>query len=383
MEAEQFVADAAGNAFEHFVSTAVGMDTSIPAEFGNFSEEAQLQAMVNLMSAPDETSAQSVQQMLTPQTTLRLLESLNAMPQPTETVIKAEPGMALCAQYCGPADAQPALETSTRSLASTLPMSAFFPLGKSDCVPETVVCTPGYVLEVLRQPPPEVTKAVYVELHIQLRDISQLIMSEFKPLAALVYEDGSLVIPNSGHDVLEGLQTIRDGICVLKVRVNELSKAHRNQRFKVRIVASGAFGQAVCYTTPMRVLSKTSIIMQHRQALEPEEAKRIQPSASILAAQARKRTRDDCEQVPPHALTPISSATAATAASPLPDQKRVELSTEVGELRKLVLQNTLAVTSFRAQTTQQLDELRGSVRQIEERLATMTELLQQLAGRQS
>lgn len=159
MEAEQFVEDA-GNAFEHFVSTAVGMDTSIPAEFGNFSEEVQLQAMVNLMSAPDETSAQSVQQMLTPQTTLRLLESLNAMPHPSETVVKAEPGMAVSAQYSGPADSQPAFETSTRSLASSLPMSAFFPLGKSDCVPEAVVCTPGYVLEVLRQPPPEVTKAV-------------------------------------------------------------------------------------------------------------------------------------------------------------------------------------------------------------------------------
>lgn len=219
-------------------------------------------------------------------------------------------------------------------------------------------------------------------MHIQLRDISQLIMSEFKPFATLVYEDGSLVIPNSGHDVLEGLQTIRDGICILKVRVNELSKAHRNQRFKVRIVATGAFGQAVCYTTPMRVLSKTSIIMQHRQALEPEEAKRIQPSASILAAQARKRTRDDSEQIP-HATTPISAATSASSASPLPEQKRVELSSEVGELRKLVLQNTLAVTSFRAQTTQQLDELRGSVRQIEERLETMTELLHQLVSRQS
>ena len=191
-----------------------------------------------------------------------------------------------------------------------------------------------------------------------------------------------MVIPHSGHEVLEGLQTIRDGVCVLKVRVNELSKAHRNQRFKVRILATGSFGQSVCYTTPMRVLSKTSIIMQHRQALEPEEAKRIQPSASILAAQARKRTRDEGEQITTQAMSLTQYMDASSPVVTAPDSKRVELSNEIGDLRKMVLQGTLTVASFRTQTMQQLDELRTTVGQMQTQMDTMTALLQQLVAQQ-
>ena len=116
-----------------------------------------MRALINLMEQPETTGTQPVNAYLTPQTTLRMLEACNAVP-PAEVVVKAEPGVAVSQQFSGPVAT--ITELPQRNLASSLPMSAFFPLIKSDAVPEDIYTTPGYSLQILRQPPPEVTKAV-------------------------------------------------------------------------------------------------------------------------------------------------------------------------------------------------------------------------------
>jgi len=133
-----------------------------------------------------------------------------------------------------------------------------------------------------------------VDFAVQLVGPGGLPVSNFKPAVLLVYEDGQVVRPE-GTQTLEGLQTIRDDICYLKVRIHELSKPHRNQRFCVVIVATGLFdGFAIARTSAMRVLSKTSIVLQHKQTMPQEEADRIRISQSALNAAQRKRDRSGC-----------------------------------------------------------------------------------------
>eukprot|EP00698_Gefionella_okellyi_P004372 TRINITY_DN14041_c0_g1_i1.p1 TRINITY_DN14041_c0_g1~~TRINITY_DN14041_c0_g1_i1.p1 ORF type:complete len:329 (-),score=74.22 TRINITY_DN14041_c0_g1_i1:761-1747(-) len=239
---------------------------------------------------------------------------------------------------------------STKPIATgALPMSAFYPLAKIDV--GSVRSTCSHKLQILKQPPTEVTKAVYVELQLRLTTADGTIVDEFVPSAKLVYEDNSEVTSQSGHDVLEGIQTLRDGICILKVRINELSKAHRNQRFKVCIAAKHAsFGQAVTYTTAMRVLSKTSIILQHKAALEPEEV------ATLKSRTKRKHTTEDDQ-----------------------DDSEVVLKKHiVDELQKvhlLVKMNQVQMDALQQRTMHQIAEVKAQIAGFDGRLSEIRDLL--------
>jgi len=234
---------------------------------------------------------------------------------------------------------------------AALPMSAFTPLAKEEGTSQQ--SNPLYTLHILKEPPPEVTKMVYNELQLQLTNANGDTIEEFRPTATLVYEDGNRVQSISGHEVLEGMQTVRDGICILRVRINELSKAHRNQRFKVRITATGSFGQVVAFTTPMRVLSKTSIILQHQAAMSSED--------SDSPRKRGKRKQSDAE---------------------IDDEEAKRQRAELQEIRTLCLKNQLQLNAMQQRTTFEITELKSAIAGLGGQLKEIKDLLLAMQNRE-
>jgi hypothetical protein len=98
----------------------------------------------------------------------------------------------------------------------------------------------GGAIVFTQQPRGEVTKAVYFELRFKVvcGGDSAEETGAFSPAASLRYEDGTPVQSN----ILEGVFKIHGTECRMRLRILELSKNHRNQRFQVQIEARGAFG---------------------------------------------------------------------------------------------------------------------------------------------
>ena len=136
-----------------------------------------------------------------------------------------------------------------------------------------------------QHPRTEVTRMVYFDIRFRVVANGQEV-TEFAPSSSLRYEDGTPVQSN----ILDGLFKITNGECRMRLRIRELSKTHRNQRFQIQIEARGPFGAAVgcvfvsCWlvgfvcvrivkrcshirlrrlSEPIKVLSKTSIVQLH------------------------------------------------------------------------------------------------------------------------
>lgn len=135
------------------------------------------------------------------------------------------------------------------------------------------------LFEVIQQPNAEITRNVYFDFKLKCLT-SAVLQAASSPQVELIYENYSAV--PGGDNVFDAQPNpVRDDILTIRARIKELSKAHRGQRFRVRISCGGA---SVC-SNPIRVLSKTSIVNAHRSPA-PSTPK---PVVDV----PRKRARDE------------------------------------------------------------------------------------------
>jgi hypothetical protein len=95
-----------------------------------------------------------------------------------------------------------------------------------------------------------VTKSVYFDIRFTVVLNSTDSVVEFQPSASLRYEDGTPV----HSSILDGVFKMSGSECRLRLRIKELSKTHRNQRFVVQIEARGDFGVTAMYAAPVTTL---------------------------------------------------------------------------------------------------------------------------------
>jgi len=137
-------------------------------------------------------------------------------------------------------------------------------------------------MAIMQQPAPEVTKNQYFIFSVVVKNCS--CEDHPCPVATLVYDgDGEIVPPGSGHEVLEG-RTSWDGVkFVFRVRINELSRNHRNRLFCIRLTHHGAW----CVTRAIKVLSKSSIVKAHSEGItsskQSKRARDQEPTGSNCA----------------------------------------------------------------------------------------------------
>lgn len=152
----------------------------------------------------------------------------------------------------------------------------------------------------------EVTKSVYFDLRFVVLSEHGELLHDFVPSASLRYEEGSPV----SADIFDGNFVSNAGECILNVRINELSKNHRNQRFQVQVEAAGSFGRVAAITPPIKVLSKTSIVQSHlRQNGSHKRKRNIEPLCTTTVL-------DHTQVVTPASNPPTPGPVTSTAAAP-------------------------------------------------------------------
>lgn len=130
---------------------------------------------------------------------------------------------------------------------------------------------------IMQQPAAEVTKNQYFELSVAVHNCTCSADKQSAPRAELLYDGEDCVVPPaSGQEVLEGCSSW-DGIkFTYRLRINELSRAHRNRLFKIRF----RHGYSQCETRGVKVLSKSSIVRAHAEG-------------SVATSSRVKRSRED------------------------------------------------------------------------------------------
>lgn len=148
------------------------------------------------------------------------------------------------------------------------------------------VC-PATSMVLLQGPPAEVTKSQFFRVHAQVLGCT---CAEREVHVSLHY-DGDLapVPPAIGHEVVQG-KTVSHTASefILDLRINELSHAHRNQRFVIRL----AHGLCVLDAAPVKVMSKSCIVRAHLQGGSNTAAANAAASAAAHGGAREKRKRD-------------------------------------------------------------------------------------------
>eukprot|EP00698_Gefionella_okellyi_P003671 TRINITY_DN13436_c0_g1_i1.p1 TRINITY_DN13436_c0_g1~~TRINITY_DN13436_c0_g1_i1.p1 ORF type:complete len:257 (-),score=35.00 TRINITY_DN13436_c0_g1_i1:48-818(-) len=190
-------------------------------------------------------------------------------------------------------------------------------------------------ITIERQAGPEVTKNQYFDVVVTVKGCT--CPQPTAPSASLFYEDGMQVSAGMGVQPLEGTSTnSKDGSFVLKVRINELSRAHQGKRFIVHLNHGGAFAD----TAPMKVLSKSCIVNAHAKG--------------GVGTSKRKR---------------------AEAASAATDSHQ---SADVAELKRLCLQGQRQVTELGCNVSQQFTQLRADVSEVMNAVRSLTSYVHSL-----
>lgn len=209
--------------------------------------------------------------------------------------------------------------------------------------------------------PREVTRSVYFELHVAVFSASGELMAsqDLQPVLSLVYEDGTMT-PRGKRPLLTGQSVYFKGLHLLRVRVHELTKAHRDQLFRVRValVKDEHVAVVVCDSRPFRVLSKSIIVSEHLQHESrvfggvDADADAAQAAAGVTAArraQARKAPRPE-SRVPSgkrvHGMAHGGDASTSPAASA--DVVSVDAATFAAMQREMAAMREL-VTVMHAQ----------------------------------
>jgi hypothetical protein len=175
----------------------------------------------------------------------------------------------------------------------------------------------GFVIQL--QPDAEITRNVYFDFRIRIVQASKQSVVSSQPTAELVYEN-HVAVPAS-ETILDAQFAIRENVLHIRARIKELSKAHRGQRFRLKVNFLGV----TAFSNAIKVLSKSSIVKAHRTALsEPAPASASAVSASALPALAPLSVSLMTPQIGLPAPAPQAAAApraAAPAASVLGKRK--------------------------------------------------------------
>eukprot|EP00698_Gefionella_okellyi_P023543 TRINITY_DN8075_c1_g4_i1.p1 TRINITY_DN8075_c1_g4~~TRINITY_DN8075_c1_g4_i1.p1 ORF type:complete len:366 (-),score=73.41 TRINITY_DN8075_c1_g4_i1:156-1202(-) len=233
-------------------------------------------------------------------------------------------------------------------------------------------CDPP-LLEIMLQPRAQISKGVLFDTQIRL-NIS--IPPAPAMYVALVYaDDHSLVQKN----VLGAVYAIRDNVCFVRARVNELSKAHSNRAFRLLYAMTTSEHIASVVSEPFKVLSKSFLLQSEHRAkrtrtagadCEPKRVRSNPPAASDSAVR------------PPQAFVPSTSSGGgggggAGGGGFSEDSDSADLS--VDELRAMYLQSEQRLQDIEQQTSAEMAELREHVALLSEQVRVLQQVLEQAA----
>lgn len=135
---------------------------------------------------------------------------------------------------------------------------------------------------------PEVPRSVYFHLRVLSPNTDEL-------MCQLLYEDDSPV-PNQ---ILDGQMAKQSDTWFVKCRISELTRNHRNNRFKVRIYTKGKTEQTYKYTvsSPVKVLSKSSIVSAHKKGETTSKRKHSAISSSKRDVISNDYVQSLCKEI--------------------------------------------------------------------------------------
>eukprot|EP00698_Gefionella_okellyi_P006604 TRINITY_DN15926_c0_g1_i1.p1 TRINITY_DN15926_c0_g1~~TRINITY_DN15926_c0_g1_i1.p1 ORF type:complete len:302 (+),score=39.64 TRINITY_DN15926_c0_g1_i1:120-1025(+) len=209
------------------------------------------------------------------------------------------------------------------TIVSESDFAPFMPLQQAVADP-SMEMDPAFTLQVLQNPDAEITRNVYFEFKVRMLASSKYFIDHSQPVTELYYENNTPV--PGGHIILDGQFAIREGVLVVRARIKELSKAHRSQRFRVKVTAGGVSA----FSNPIKVLSKTSIVKAHRTGpAAVASAAPVLVPATVSAVAKRSREDDSSSPMEESLQRQVVSLTQIIA-----DQQKL-LASQMGETRAL------------------------------------------------
>lgn len=186
----------------------------------------------------------------------------------------------------------------------------------------------------------EVTKNQYFKVHFHIRGCS---CEDRTVLFDLLYEDQMAVPPGVGRAALEAkADWSSSNDFIVTARINELSHAHRNRRFIIRIEHGGM----TVYTSPMKVMSKSSIVKAHLSGDINAKRKRCADDDALEARQTERNVRLLTDEVAALRAFCVQADTRAHQLSSTVEDQIAMLRGEVTTLSGSLASFTSLIESF-------------------------------------
>lgn len=227
--------------------------------------------------------------------------------------------------------------------------------------------------QILVQPEAEITRNVYFDFRIRLLQATkQSLATSSQPSAELIYENNNPV--PASDSILDAQFAVRETTVHIRARIKELSKAHRGQRFRLRVTVHGV----VAVSSPIKVLSKSSIVKAHKVALAGPVAT---PSPTPSAAPSSGSAAVSAPIAPALLLTPAVALhrpavlPAAAPAAPAAPTKSVPSVT--GQKRRA---EDAGLAEEQRSLRDDVHALRGEVRALVDSVASLRDVLASFFG---